>query len=158
MGTMLVLDQKNLLAALDAGKKIAIFAVDEDKKPLFFVSDINFHVSQNSDKIEDIVAPALRYIQNNFHKDIRLNYLAGLCDVSPSYFSRLFALRTGKSLSQYVIDVRLERAAELLASTSRPVVAIACEVGYVDCGYFYKLFRKKYSCTPLDYRRSAITI
>ena len=158
MENIAVTDPKKVLAALCEGQKIAVFAVDEQKKPLFFVSDINIRVSQNFVKTEDIVLPALRYIQNNYNKDIKLDHLADLCDISPSYFSRLFAKSTGKNISQYVIDLRLERAAELLLSTSRSVVAIACEVGYVDCGYFYKLFRKKFACTPIEYRRAALTV
>ena len=158
MEIIAVTDPKNVLAALNEHQKIAVFAVDDNKKPLFFVSDIKIRVSQISDKTEDIVFPALRYIQNNYNKDIKLAHLADLCDISPSYFSRLFSKSTGKNISQYVIDVRLEHAAELLLSTPRSVVAIACEVGYVDCGYFYKLFRKKYGCTPIEYRRAALTV
>lgn len=150
-------EPKKVLDALDGGQKIAIFAVDDDEKPLFFVSDLKIRVSQISDKTEDIVAPALRFIQNNLAKDIKLDNLADLCDISPSYFSRLFAKKTGKNLCGYVIDLRMDKAAELLLSTSKSVVAIACEVGYVDCGYFCKLFRKKYACTPIEYRRAGIS-
>ena len=58
MENFAVTDPKKVLAALSEGQKIAVFAVDEQKKPLFFVSDINIRVSQNFVKTEDILAVA----------------------------------------------------------------------------------------------------
>lgn len=143
---------KNLINALSEGKKLAIFEVDDEKNAIFLISEINSCVSQNSKKTDNLIAPALNYINANFYKDIKLDSLADLCDLSPSYFSRLFSATVRSSIADYVTKLRLTRACELLASTNRTVVDIACSVGYVDCGYFYKLFKKHYACTPLEYR------
>lgn len=149
---------ENVLSAINAGKKLAVFAVDEEKNALFLVSDVKYNVLQNSVKSDNLIAPALRYIDAHYNKDIKLAVLADKCDISPSYFSRLFSSFTGCSISAYVLEKRLNKACELLATTDRSVVGIACDVGYVDCGYFYKLFRKKYGCTPLEYRASRLSV
>ncbi len=153
-----LVNPKKVNIALVDGKKLAVFAIDEDKNPLFLVSEINPFVPQNNEKTDNLIAPALQYIEAHFNKDIKLTYLANLCDVSPSYFSRVFSATTGTSISSYVTAIRLEKAAVLLSTSLRPVVEIACEVGYVDCGYFYKLFRKRYLCTPVEYRNRHLSI
>lgn len=143
---------EKVLSALNEGKKLAVFEVDNEKNALIFLSDIKSCVLQNSQKSDNLITPALRYIDAHYNKEIKLAALADLCDVSPSYFSRLFSAHTGQSISAYVQEKRLNRACELLATTTKSAVGIACDVGYVDCGYFYKLFRNRYGCTPLQYR------
>lgn len=147
---------KIVLDALEGGQKIAVFALDDNEKPKNKLCDIFYRVSINYGKIPDVLEPALKYLNANYNKDIKLSYLSDLCDVSPSYFSRLFSKSFGAGLTSYVTDLRLDNACRLLKTTRRSVVSIACEVGYVDCGYFYKLFKKKYGCTPLEYRRIQI--
>ena len=150
-------DAQNVLYTLQNGQKVAIFAVGNDGQPAEKLSDVFFRVSTNYDKSDELLEPALRYLHANYNKDIKLNYLANLCDVSAGYFSRIFSKRVGVGLNAYVVDLRLNQACKLLKATSRSVVSIACEVGYVDCGYFYKLFKRKYGCTPLEYRRIQIS-
>lgn len=149
---------QNVLTALKNGEKIAVFSLDEEGNPKKYLSDVNLRVSLNYDKTSDLLEPAVKYLRANFNKDVKLKFLSDLCDISPSYFSRLFVKQTGKNLGAYVADLRLEQACRLLTATNRSVVSIACEAGYVDCGYFYKLFRKKYGCTPLEYRRSQMPL
>lgn len=156
MDTIGLTDPQTVLDALKNGAKIAVFALDAQENPDRRLSGVIFRVSANSDKTTELLEPAFRYVKANFNKDIKLSALADLCDVSPSYFSRMFSRCAGMGLNAYVTALRLKHACRLLKTTSRSVVGIACEAGYVDCGYFYKLFRKKYGCTPLEYRRSEI--
>lgn len=147
-------DAKNVSDALSEGQKIAVFVVDDAGKPQKFLSELSSRFFETIDEKNDLVSPAIRYLNANYHKDVKLSHLADLCDLSPSYFSRLFNQSTGKSVKEYAKDLRLQRACELLASTDRTVVNVACEVGYVDCGYFCKLFKKEFGVTPLDYRKN----
>lgn len=158
MQTIELTDPQNVYNALSEGKKLAVFTVDEEKNALFLISGINCFISQNSEKSDNIIAPALAYIDAHYNKDIKLSALADMCDVSPGYFSRVFSARNGCGISAYVTEKRLARAGELLCTTSKSVVNIACEVGYVDCGYFYKLFKKKFGITPLEYRRRTVPL
>lgn len=68
-------------------------------------------------------------------------------------FKRRFAQATGMSPIEYVHTLRLEEAKQMLESTDEPVEAIACEVGYQDASFFARLFRRRVSLTPAQYRR-----
>ncbi len=98
--------------------------------------------------------PAIKFINENFHKEIRLEHLASLCDVSPSYFSKLFKKVFNSNLSTYVNCLRIETAKTLLARTNKPIGAISYEVGFEDCGYFIKIFKRFVGLTPSLYRES----
>ena len=151
-------DSKKVLEAAMSGQKIAVFVVDEDENPQKRLSALRVKFFDDIEEKNDLVAPAVRYLNNNYQKETKLERLADLCDLSPSYFSRLFNKSTGKSVKDYVKSLRLKRACELLLSTDRTVVNIAAEVGYVDCGYFCKLFKKEFACTPLEYRKNAFLV
>ncbi len=144
---------KEVLAAIEKEKKLAIFEVDDDGKPIFPISEINVKKIGILPKNREIIKPAVKYVHEHFNKEIRLDMLAGLCDVSKSYFCRLFKEAYGIGVAAYVIKLRMDEACRLLEKTDSSVVAIAFEVGYVDCGYFNKLFKKNVGCTPLEYRR-----
>ncbi len=98
--------------------------------------------------------PAIKYINDNYNKDIRLDFLASLCDVSPSYFSKLFKKVFQTNLSTYVNGLRVETAKNLLSRTNKPIGTIAYEVGFEDCGYFIKIFKRFVGLTPSLYRES----
>ena len=151
-------DPKKVVDALAEGQKTAVFVVDIDGKPQKMLSEISMPFFADITEKNDLVSPAIKYLKTNFHKDAKLSVLADLCDLSPSYFSRLFNKSVGKSVSEYVKSLRLQRACDLLVSTDHTVVGIAAEVGYVDCGYFCKLFKKQFACTPLEYRKNAFLL
>lgn len=156
--TIKLTDPKKVVDALSEGQKTAVFVVDIDGKPQKMLSEIRISFFADIEEKNDLVSPAIRYLKTNFHKDAKLSVLASLCDLSPSYFSRLFNKSAGKSVTEYVKSLRLQKACELLLSTDRSVVSIAAEVGYVDCGYFCKLFKKQFACTPLEYRKNGYLI
>ena len=74
--------------------------------------------------------------------------------ISPSYLSRLFKKETGICLQDYINDVRLERAANLLIYSEESIPKIAEYVNFPSQSYFGKLFKEKMHMTPRQYRES----
>ena len=99
-----------------------------------------------------IIQPALTYIKKHPKEKITLEKMATLCNISPSYFSKLFAKENLGCLSDYVNQVKTERAKELLLETNYPIRTVAENVGFEDCGYFIKIFKRSTNKTPLEYR------
>lgn len=80
--------------------------------------------------------------------------LAQRLKISESQLARRFKTETGRTVSEHVAAVRVERAARLLRSTDQPVRDIAAHVGYLDANYFVKVFRAQIGMTPSGYRAS----
>ncbi|WP_099468729.1 PocR ligand-binding domain-containing protein [Konateibacter massiliensis] len=99
-----------------------------------------------------IIQPALTYIKKHPKEKITLERMAALCNISPSYFSKLFAKENLGCLSDYVNQVKIERAKEHLIETNWPIRTVAENVGFEDCGYFIKVFKRNTNKTPLEYR------
>ncbi|MDK2829384.1 MAG: hypothetical protein PWP67_2204 [Clostridium butyricum] len=72
--------------------------------------------------------------------------------LSSVYISKVFKEKTGESPINYLINLRLEKAKDLLLSTESPVKVIAQAVGYTDAYYFSKLFKKYYGYSPCKFR------
>ena len=154
MEELYLVSPKAVRSALEKGKKLMIFEVDEGKNPILALSEIDVKKQEVLPKNRDIIKPALGYVRERYNKPIRLDALADLCDVSKSYFCRVFKETMGVGVSEYVITLRMAEAQKLLKNTDMTVVAVAVEVGYVDCGYFNKLFKKRFGVTPLEYRNA----
>lgn len=99
-----------------------------------------------------ILEPALDFIQKNFEKEISIDDMASLCNISSSYFSKLFNKITGDTFSNYINHVRIERACELLLGTDTPITIIALDLGFEDNSYFNKVFKRLTGLTPSAYR------
>jgi two-component system response regulator YesN len=93
------------------------------------------------------------YIKKHYPEDLSLETLSSLVYLTPDYLSRLFKRDTGKSLSQYTRQVRMEKAIELLYTTSRKVVDISIDVGYSNYSYFCQCFREYFGKSPERYRQ-----
>lgn len=104
-------------------------------------------------KINNILKPALEYIENNYSEDISLEKMAYVCSVSSSYFSKLFKKEIGVNFSAYINNYRVDKAKNLLKDTDMPVLNIALDLGFEDCGYFIKVFKKIEGVTPNVYRQ-----
>lgn len=99
-----------------------------------------------------LIQPALVYIKKHPEEKITLEKMAALCNISPSYFSKLFAKENIGNLSDYINKIRVELAKELLLNSDWNIRTIAAHIGYDDSGYFIKIFKKLTNKTPLGYR------
>ena len=95
---------------------------------------------------------AKRYIDFNYHLDIRVEELAERIGVDRKYLRNLFVEYLGVSTKDYIMNLRIERAKELLLSTDIAVNSVAFSVGYSDALGFSKMFKKYTGLSPSDYR------
>lgn len=95
----------------------------------------------------------MQYIREHFCEDITLNTVAENVFLSPVYISRLLKEQTGKNYVTLIMELRVEKAVDLLKNTELYVYEVAEQVGYDNLKYFYKVFRKVTGKSPNDYRR-----
>ncbi|WP_010663733.1 helix-turn-helix domain-containing protein [Marinilabilia salmonicolor] len=93
-----------------------------------------------------------QYISNHYKEEIRLNMLADLITMTPAAFSRFFKIRTGKNLSDYIIDIRLGFASKLLVDTTMSIAEICYDCGFNNLSNFNRIFKKKKECSPKEFR------
>lgn len=93
------------------------------------------------------------YIARHYSGNLSVELLASIVYLTPDYLSRLFKKSTKVSLSQYIRQVRMEKASELLLTTNRKVIDIGTEVGYPNYSYFCQSFREYYGKSPEKYRQ-----
>jgi AraC-like DNA-binding protein len=97
------------------------------------------------------VAGALTYISAHIAEPVTVAAMAEQVSLSPSAFTRTFRDVTGRSPYQYVKDVRLGRARELLIEGRLSVTAVSLAVGYTSVSHFIKEFRSRFGTTPRDF-------
>ncbi|WP_304528495.1 AraC family transcriptional regulator [Mycobacterium sp. E2462] len=97
------------------------------------------------------IGAALTYIDAHSAEPLTVATLAAQVGLSPSAFTRAFREVTGSSPYQYVKDVRLNRARELVLDRRLSVSDVAQRVGYVSASHFIKEFRTRFGATPRDY-------
>jgi two-component system response regulator YesN len=91
-------------------------------------------------------------IESEYNKDISLEYIAGLCQRSPSYLSSIFSTETGQTVMSYIKEFRMAKASDLLINTNLKIAEISTIVGYSNPAYFNKVFQSFYHVTPGIYR------
>ena len=94
------------------------------------------------------VARAAAYVRENYPRQISLESAAAEIPLSPSRLSRLFVEETGRGFSDFLTEVRIERAKKLLAEPEASVKAVSAACGYPDPNYFARLFKKVTGYTP----------
>ena len=98
-------------------------------------------------KVED-------HVRENLADEITIEALAGLVELSPFHFSRVFKQATGMSPLQYVTRERIARAQQLSRETTRSLIDIALDVGYASPSHFAQVFRRVVGVTPTEFRRA----
>jgi iron complex transport system substrate-binding protein len=112
--------------------------------------------TQNVEMVQpDLLAQAIRYIENHYEQPITLESLAELLACGPQQLLRVFKSRQGNTPIRYLIQTRIERAKELLLDTPATLQEISEGVGYPDSYYFSRLFKKHTGCSPLQFRAGA---
>ena len=93
-----------------------------------------------------------QYINEHYAKPLKLNDLAELVGMSPVAFSRFFRQRTGRTLSDYIVDIRLGYAARMLVDSTKNISEICYECGFNNLSNFNRTFKSKRNYTPRDFR------
>lgn len=98
---------------------------------------------------------AIGYIQEHFAENLTVNVLAEHYGMSPNYFSSMFKKEMSRSAVNYITELRINQARELLYHSELSVVDISKKVGYEDSQYFFRVFKKYLGMTPLQYREES---
>ncbi|GAM16280.1 response regulator transcription factor [Mesobacillus selenatarsenatis] len=110
--------------------------------------------SNKMDSTKDTIRKAMIYIDQNLKEEITLKDVAAQVHLNPSYFSVLFKEQVDLNFSEYVTRRRIQRAKELVLSTTLPINEIAEDVGYKTSKYFIKIFKEIEGMTPSAYRKT----
>ncbi|EKC75686.1 transcriptional regulator, AraC family, partial [human gut metagenome] len=95
-----------------------------------------------------------KYISTHYQEDIRLASLADMVGMTPVSFSRFFRLRTGKTLSDYIIDIRLGFATRMLVDSTRTIAEVCYDCGFNNLSNFNRMFKRKKGCSPKEFREN----
>ncbi len=93
------------------------------------------------------------YISQHFATPISVEALAGACNMSVSALERRFRKHLGKTPRQYIVEVRLDNARQLLLDTEKPIGTIALETGFADHSHFTRAFTRHFGRSPRRVRR-----
>ncbi|UVI30086.1 response regulator [Paenibacillus spongiae] len=105
---------------------------------------------------ERAVEVAQQYIRTHYQEDLSLEKVASIVYLNPVYFSQLFKQKTGHGFKEYVIQLRMEKAEQLLSNPKLKLAEVAERIGYQDMRHFSTVFRKKYGVSPSEYRQSGM--
>lgn len=109
-------------------------------------------LSKRAEKSNTIIETAKEYIQTNYSKDISLEDVSRVVNISPYYFSKIFKEDTGENFIEYLTGIRIEKAKELLETTEYSMKEICAGIGYSDPNYFSRSFKKNVGVTPTEYK------
>ena len=99
-----------------------------------------------------MVAKAKAYIDENYNKDISLDDVSRMVDISPYYFSKLFKQEQGENFIEYLTRIRMANARRILKNQNYNIKEVCAMCGYSDPNYFSRIFKKFEGVTPSEYR------
>ena len=117
------------------------------------ISDSSKNVAtKREEKSNSSVEKAKVYIDKYYYKDISLDDVSKEIEISPYYFSKIFKEETGVNFIEYLTQIRMDRAKELLTDSSYSMKEICAKIGYADPNYFSRTFKKNVGVTPTEYK------
>lgn len=123
---------------------------------LFRVLDFVFNtvVMEHKGSHDNEINAVLNYLEKNYYKKVTLEEVAEYISISPFYLSKQFKKHIGVNFIDYLTDLKIQKAKELLEYTDIPVINIAMELSFNEPNYFTRVFRKIAGMTPSAYRES----
>lgn len=114
---------------------------------------IRYVLFKERDHKRHLIARAKQMIQNNLMEETSLVHIAAHLYLHPNYLSRLFKEAEGVSISEYITQIRMEKAKELLGKPELKIYEIAVQVGYESVASFSRLFKREVGVSPKEYRK-----
>jgi len=133
-----------------SGEKLAqtcakYFMIEDHVKPPKDITEFS--------RRDTLVSAIKSWLQLNYHRSINSKEIAEQFHMSYRNLNRRFTAETGQAPQEYLQSIRLERAAKLMASTLMSVEHVALQCGYSNASSLGKIFKKRFSQSPLDYRK-----
>lgn len=101
---------------------------------------------------------AVAYMEHNYQRELTVAEIADACKLNRSYFSKLFHENMGCPPQEFLIRLRLSKAAEMMRTTSRPISEISMLCGYANQLHFSHAFKKRYGMPPREWRRQNLAV
>lgn len=134
-------------------KALSIFEGNNTKIMSIFY-DLMHRLSLENIKDKKMLLPAIKYIEKNFHKpEVTNKLLAQKCDISEVYFRKLFFDNFKTTPKQYIIDIRINKAKQLLTDGVLKINVISEKCGFSNPYHFCRVFRQKVGLTPTEYMK-----
>ena len=130
---------------LPGGIELAVNALE---RALLWIHSVN-----DQQALDERVRRAVDLLSEKLREPLSLEVLAQECGLSVSRLAHLFREQIGVPPQQYLEEIRLQRAAQLLRSTGLRISEVAEETGYTGAFYFSNRFRKKFGQSPSEYRQ-----
>jgi two-component system response regulator YesN len=148
----------NPIAALDYTPLLTCQNLDELRlRALDKIRELSVQFSGMSGRpVGDLIMQAQKYISENFAGNISLESVAEEIALSPQYFSRLFSSRAGRTFIDYLTELRINKACQLLLEGKLSIKEICSAVGYTDPNYFSRIFKKYIGLTPTEYKQNVL--
>lgn len=118
---------------------------------------IDYHREKRSKMTDVTLQLATEFMDNNYNKNISVDMVAEHVKRSSSYLGRIFKESKGMTVNDYLIQLRIKRAMELLKQTDASVEEICREIGYANVSYFNKIFKARMGLTPGQFRHQQAT-
>ena len=109
---------------------------------------------ETGDYEPDHIEKAISFMNSEYMNGISVSDIAKQLSLDRSYFTTLFTRKIGVSPGQYLLDLRLTKAANLMTLYGESPTTASFSVGYSDIYHFSKAFKKKYGCSPRAYKKS----
>lgn len=127
--------------------------LNQVKEVVYETIDGIFEIFETRGNLNRKAYQIVKFIEENFYdKELSIQKIAHYFYFSPNYLCSMFKKATGKTLNDYITEVRIEKAKQLLKDNSIKLYEIAERVGFGDPNYFSSLFKKKVGMTPSEFR------
>ncbi|MBR3503610.1 MAG: response regulator [Clostridia bacterium] len=142
-----------ILQSMKSARHIRHVLGDQESETPLVVGVRDFSEAGDGGSAHAVVARAKLYMSQHYtDSNLMLQDVAHAVGMSESRFSTVFSQESGKTFTEYLTGLRLNRARELLVETDRRSSQIALDAGYNDAHYFSYLFKKNIGMTPGEYR------
>lgn len=118
------------------------------------LADLIKHIQDDSFGKYDIISNGITYLQTCCSEHMSMSEIAEMCNVSESYFRKLFKEYSGMTPNKYLLKHKIKKAKSYLAYDNMSISSIADLLGFSDSAYFIKRFREETGMTPYEYRKN----
>ena len=114
------------------------------------------NTTEKEHSLSDFMSIAVKFINDNITEELSIDEIASFANVSKYHFCRTFKKIMGLTVMEYILKTRIMLAKNLLASSSKSILAISEECAFSGVSYFCRAFKDEVGLSPLQYRKSRL--